>query len=292
MNLSAISHRCAYTDCYAYNEDILEVNIKTALDVDSVTLVWHDPYSFRKQEKGVWSGGRVSMNKKFVLKRNIIWNCSIEPPFKRAEYYFEVHGKAENVEETVLVFENDFASPQEFENLSYAFHKFKMAWMNPADIVKVPEWVKSTIWYQIMPDRFCSAGNHPKKYKTRPDWNDDTDFKWNDFFGGDLQGVTSKLDYLKELGINGIYFTPVFKSNSNHKYNIEDYAQIDPDFGTDEDMKTLVTEAHKRGIRIMLDAVFNHTGLEFPFWEDLVKNGEKSKYKDWFFVNKFPCFCI
>ena len=288
MNLSAISHRCAYTDCYAYNEDILEVNIKTALDVDSVTLVWHDPYSFRKQEKGVWSGGRVSMNKKFVLKRNIIWNCSIEPPFKRAEYYFEVHGKAENGEETVLVFENDFASPQEFENLSYAFHKFKMAWMNPADIVKVPEWVKSTIWYQIMPDRFCSAGNHPKKYKTRPDWNDDTDFKWNDFFGGDLQGVTSKLDYLKELGINGIYFTPVFKSNSNHKYNIEDYAQIDPDFGTEEDMKTLVTEAHKRGIRIMLDAVFNHTGLEFPFWEDLVKNGEKSKYKDWFFVNKFP----
>lgn len=288
MNLSAISHRCAYTDCYAFDEKNLEINIKTAGDVESVVLVWSDSASYRKTEDGPWRGGRVQMKKRFCLKNHIIWNCSVEPPFKRAEYYFEIFAKNEKgKEEKILLFENDFALPEQYDACQSVFHKFKMAWMNSADIVRVPDWVKDTVWYQIMPDRFCSAGCHEKRFKNR-DWKDDHEMHWSDFFGGDLAGITDKLDYLKELGISGIYFTPILKSCSNHKYNIEDYAQIDPDFGSEEEMKELVRQAHKRGIRIMVDAVFNHSGSDFSFWTDVLENGEKSHYKDWFFVNKFP----
>ncbi len=285
MNISAISHRCAYTDSYPLDKDILCLNIKTAYDVDSVYVIWHDPASFRKTEDGPWRGGKVQMEKKFCLKNHIIWTCTVQPPFKRTEYYFELHGK-EN-DETWLCFENDFALPSEFAANPEIYLQYKNAWLNPNDVVSVPSWVKDTVWYQIMPDRFCSAGNFPKRYKNR-EWNDTVNMDWRDFFGGDLPGVTSKLDYLKDLGISGIYFTPIFKSSSNHKYNTEDYSLIDPDFGSDQDMKTLVEEAHKRGIRIMLDAVFNHSGGDFPYWLDVVENGEKSKYKDWFFVNKLP----
>ena len=288
MNLSAILHRCAYTDCYAFDENSLEINIRTAGDIEAVLLVWCDSANHRKIEDGSWRGGRVQMKKRFCLKNHIIWNCSIEPPFKRAEYYFEIFGKNENgVEEKILFFENDFALPEQYCSRPDAFHKFKMAWMNSADIIRVPDWVKDTVWYQIMPDRFCSAGSHEKRFKNR-DWEDDLEMHWADFYGGDLAGIIEKLDYLKELGISGIYFTPVLKSCSNHKYNIEDYEQIDPDFGSEEEMKELVRLAHERGIRIMVDAVFNHSGSDFPFWLDVLENGENSRYKDWFFVNEFP----
>lgn len=283
MNISAVSHRCAYTDCYAYDSDILEINIKTGLDVNSVILVWSDPYSFRKNEAGCWSGGKVIMQKQFILKNHIVWNCKIEPPFKRAEYYFElVSGN-----EKILFFENDYGTETEVNNFKEEFHLYKMAWMNENDVVKTPEWVKNTIWYQIFPDRFRAGSSHFKRFKNK-EWCEENPMSYNDFFGGDLCGITEKLDYLKDLGISGIYLNPVFKSKSNHKYDTEDYSVIDPDFGTEEDMKNLVQKAHELGIRVMIDAVFNHSGTDFPYWKDVVENGEKSVYKDWFFVNKFP----
>ena len=80
------------------------------------------------------------------------------------------------------------------------------------------------------------------------------------FFGGDFAGVIQNLDYLVKLGISGIYFTPIFKAHSNHKYDTIDYMEIDPQFGTKETFKELVEECHKHGIKVMLDAVFNHSG--------------------------------
>ncbi len=110
------------------------------------------------------------------------------------------------------------------------------------------------------------------------------------FFGGDIDGVIKKLDYIQKLGATGIYFTPIFKSPSTHKYDTEDYFQIDPQFGNLETMKRLVKEAHKRGIKVMLDAVFNHCGWNHPFFQDVLKNGINSPYKDYFHIKKFPIF--
>lgn len=107
-------------------------------------------------------------------------------------------------------------------------------------------------------------------------------------FGGDLAGIIQKLDYLKELGINGIYLTPINESPSNHKYDTTDYAKIDPRFGDEETFKRLVLEAHKRDMRIMLDGVFNHCGYYFAPWQDVLAKGADSEYYDWFMINEWP----
>ena len=105
------------------------------------------------------------------------------------------------------------------------------------------------------------------------------------FFGGNLLGIIDKIPYLKSLGINGIYFNPIFKSPSTHKYDTTDYFLIDPQFGTNEDFALLVKECHNNGIKVMLDAVFNHCGWSHPFFQDVIKYGKKSKYYDCFFID-------
>ena len=104
-------------------------------------------------------------------------------------------------------------------------------------------------------------------------------------FGGNLAGIRKKLSYLKELGINGIYLNPIMEAESNHKYDTTDYTKIDPHFGTNEEFAQLVKEAHGHGIRVMVDAVFNHSGSKFVPWRDVQEYGKESKYADWFMVN-------
>lgn len=283
INKAAINHRCAFNYCYAYDKKTLEINLHTGKEIRSVTLIWEDPYNFRLAESNFPFCGRKEMNPEYFLKDKIIWNCSLKPKFMRLQYYFEI--KTED--ETILMFENDFINAEDYrEENKYSFVQFKMAWMNENDISREPAWVSKTVWYQIMPDRFCSKGQWKKRFLNKT-WADEENMGYNDFFGGDIPGIIDKLDYLKSLGVNGIYLTPIFKSNSNHKYNIEDYYQIDPDFGTEEDMIALVEKAHSLDIKIMLDAVFNHSGSGFPFWQDVLKNKENSKYKNWFFVNDY-----
>ncbi|GIQ62169.1 hypothetical protein PACILC2_07370 [Paenibacillus cisolokensis] len=100
--------------------------------------------------------------------------------------------------------------------------------------------------------------------------------------------MIDRLDYLTELGVNAIYFTPVFEATTNHKYDTSDYFRVDPHFGTNETLKTLVRECHARGIRVLLDAVFNHSGRQFAPFVDVIEKGEESLYKDWFHVRKWP----
>ena len=115
--------------------------------------------------------------------------------------------------------------------------------------------------------------------------------KWGDlptpksFAGGDIRGIIEKLDYLKELGINAVYLTPIFQSISNHKYDIRDYRKVDPQFGSLSDVKELVQKAHGMGIRIVMDAVFNHCSMEMEEFEDVLKNGKESPYYEWFLID-------
>ena len=92
------------------------------------------------------------------------------------------------------------------------------------------------------------------------------------------------MDYIQKAGFTGIYLTPIFKATSSHKYDTIDYFIIDPEFGTNEIFEKLVKEAHQRGIRIMLDAVFNHCGYQHPFWQDVLMHGKESKYYDYFYI--------
>ncbi len=278
MNISAIYHRSTVDCCYAADRDTITVNLRTAKDVDRAWLVWEDPFIHELRRQRKWEGKRQEMSVLAELRHNYIWTVSVAPRYKRLRYSFIV--ESEGVEYAVC--ENRICPLSEAEN---GFMQcFKYAWLNSSDVIEPPKWVEKTIWYQIMPDRFHRASDSPSDTKFRT-WGDMSDPKWNDIYGGDLRGITEKLDYIRELGFTGIYMTPIFYSGSNHKYNTYDYWQVDPDFGTEDDLRELISEAHKRGIRVMLDAVFNHCGSEFAPWRDVLEKGRGSKYYDWFFIN-------
>ena len=108
------------------------------------------------------------------------------------------------------------------------------------------------------------------------------------FGGGDLVGIQSKLGYLEELGVDLIYLNPIFRSPSNHRYDAIDYYQVDPMLGSNQDLKALIDDAHGRGIRVMIDASFNHVHPQFFAFQDLIEKGPDSVYADWFVVNDWP----
>lgn len=148
-----------------------------------------------------------------------------------------------------------------------------------------PAWVKDAVFYQIFPERFANgdSGNDPKG--TQPWGGQPQNFN---YFGGDLAGVKQKLPYLQKLGINAIYFNPLFKATSNHKYNTTDYMQIDPEFGTNAQFKDLVAECHSKGIKVIIDGVFNHTGDDNVWFLDAKQNGTKSKFWNFYNFHGFP----
>ena len=283
MNICSISHRNVLTDCYALSSDELVINLRTGKDVTAVTIFHNDPFAGGCMGVKPWDGIPAPMEKSLELEHHQIWTIHTKPRYKREQYYFSItDGK-----EIRLLFEDGFYTEENAWLPGRVPQYFKHPWINPADVCTPPDWVKDTIWYQIMPDRFCKGGDHKKRMPLK-DWNDTETIRFDDFYGGDLPGITKKLGYLKELGITGIYMTPIFLSDSNHKYNTFDYEQIDPDFGTEADMLELVETAHKLGIRIMVDAVFNHSGLLFGPWQDVERNGRNSQFFDWFFVNEAP----
>lgn len=162
---------------------------------------------------------------------------------------------------------------------------FRFLWANRNDGYVSPDWCDGRIYYQIFPERFCNGdrGNDPPGTKA---WGSAP--TRTGFMGGDLKGIIEHLDDLANLGVNALYLTPVFLSPSNHKYDTEDYYRIDPAFGSTEDLKRLVRECHRRDIRILLDGVFNHCGFRFGPFQDVIRRGELSPYKNWFTVHSFP----
>ena len=180
---------------------------------------------------------------------------------------------------------------------------------------EVPNWAKGKIMYQIFPDRFYKSNNYvpipiddriTKKWGDTPNWHviktegadgnntseGNSDNYNNDFFMGNLKGIKEKLDYLKDLSVEIIYLNPIFFSQSNHRYDTTDYEMVDPYLGTNNDLKELCDEAHKKGIKIILDGVFNHTGNDSKYFNEFKKynsvgafQGEESPYYSWYKKN-------
>lgn len=283
MNLGAIYHRMSEQYCYSLDEDRLIINIKTGYDVDHIYIVYGDPY-----EAGImggaekWSGDREEIYFKKRLKDHIWWTTTLMPKYKRCKYYFEIHSK----DECMYYFEDGFYTEDEMNQDGKTLSYFIMPWMNPADVCTTPSWVNDTVWYQIFPERFCNGDPSIDPENVKP-WQSGK-VGMHDFYGGDIKGIRDKIPYLKGLGITGIYLNPVFESTTNHKYNTRNYKLVDPHFGTNEELRALVDEAHAAGIRVMLDAVFNHTGYDHPMWLDVLEKGQESKYAQWYMVNKWP----
>lgn len=278
MNLSAISHRSNSAFTYALDNDRVVVTLKTGKDIDKAVIICEDPFIHELKCKREWYGKPVEMQLWLETEYHYIMRAVLSPEYKRLQYYFEIYSG----DECYTLFENKLCPIEKKD--SRAKQYFKFPWLNPSDVIAPPQWVSDTVWYQIMPERYARGSNFVNNGKFR-EWGDFSDGQLEDLYGGNLRGIKEKLPYIKSLGISGIYLTPVFLSCSSHKYNTFDYRMIDPDFGTENDMIELVGAAHDMGIRIMLDAVFNHCGHDFPLWKDVQKNGRNSKYYDWFFVN-------
>ena len=159
---------------------------------------------------------------------------------------------------------------------------FEILQITAGDLPTAPDWARGVIYYQIFPERFENGGV-PKSHELEP-WTAEPTRE--NYLGGDLKGIISRLPYLKELGIGCVYLNPIFKADFNHKYATIDYYSVDPDFGTEQDLCDLVKKAHACGIRVILDGVFNHVGIHHPAFEDVLKNGSASRYADWFYLKK------
>ena len=172
---------------------------------------------------------------------------------------------------------------------------------------QTPDWLSGGIMYQIFPDRFHRSGttkyNVPQdrylhqRWGAQPEWrpNHQGEITNSDYFGGDLEGIIQKLDYLQSLGITCIYLNPIFEAHSNHRYDTADYTKVDPLLGSKEDFKRLCKEANKRGIHIMLDGVFNHTGSDSIYFNRKGRyqtlgayQSQDSPYYDWYQFYQWP----
>ncbi|MEM6450666.1 MAG: glycoside hydrolase family 13 protein [Cyanobacteria bacterium P01_D01_bin.105] len=159
--------------------------------------------------------------------------------------------------------------------------------------IKTPDWVKHAVFYQIYPDRFARTQSPHRKENLSPEmqvsfepW--DSPPTQQGYKGGDLWGVIEQLDYIQDLGINAIYFTPIFQSASNHRYHTHDYYTIDPLLGGNEAFADLLAKAHARNIKVVLDGVFNHASRGFFYFNDILENGPNSPWLDWFKIQGWP----
>ncbi|MEM7756902.1 MAG: glycoside hydrolase family 13 protein [Cyanobacteria bacterium P01_A01_bin.40] len=156
-------------------------------------------------------------------------------------------------------------------------------------MIKTPDWVKNAVFYQIFPDRFARSQSTIKgqwQASTYEGW--DATPTYQGYKGGNLWGIIDKLDYIKDLGVNAIYFTPIFQSASNHRYHTHDYYQVDPMLGGNVAFDALIKAAHEQEIKVVLDGVFNHASRGFFFFNDILENGPNSPWLDWFKVHDWP----
>lgn len=295
MEKCALYHKSKSSYAYAYDQKTLHIKMKSKKgDVKKATLLYGDPYDFRSNfisgnladSHSDWNKEEKQMTFLGSDQHFDYWLAEVEPKWRRLKYAFLLNDD----DSDVLYGEKRIIDITE-ENQSEKYNQsnfFSFPFLNGIDVFKGPEWVKETIWYQIFPERFEDGdiSNNPKNCK---EWHEPVESPF-DKYGGDLQGIINRLDYLQELGITGVYLTPIFQADSNHKYDTIDYFNIDPQFGDTKTMKRFVDECHKRNIKVMLDAVFNHCGFYAHEFQDVIENGEKSVYKDWFHIKKFPVF--
>ena len=268
---------------------------ETPMPVSARIRLWNGGEHFenmtleKSDSEGFWYSADITV----LSEPGLLW-YSFEINFENETVYY-----TNNAQKLGGVGEIHYAQP----DISYQITVYDKSF-------KTPDWFKNAIMYQIFPDRFCRAGEEdsfPERrcgYRLHEDWYEDFYFDkhpfeygpaCNDFYGGNLKGIMSKLDYLKELGISVIYLNPIFEAHSNHRYNTANYLKIDPVLGDEKDLENLVKSAKKQGIEIILDGVFSHTGDDSIYFNKYGRydtvgayNSKNSPYFSWFKFSEYP----
>ena len=271
MKKEAIYHVPESRYSFAYGEHELHIRLRAAKDdLDDVTLIYAVKYDWLTARK------TVQMQKSFTDDLFDYYTAVLNVPDTRIGYvfYLKSGGEAYYYSEEGLTVGYDHKK-------SY-YNFFQYPYINGADLHRKVDWCGGAVFYQIFVDRFSCGDTEKDRTYINKRWGEIPDPK--SFYGGDLKGITQKLAYLEGLGVNALYLTPVFTSPSNHKYDTVDYFHVDKMFGSDEDLKELVGKAHERGMKIVLDAVFNHCSMLCAQFRDVLQKGRASRYYDWFLI--------
>lgn len=274
MEYSAIFHDMDKRFCYAIDKDLFVIRVQVKKDdMKEVILHYEDKYIPMERKDTRMT---LPMKKVATSQFHDYYEAQLRMNLICLRYFFEFtdmqgekvyYGNYEFDKECITNRDRMFDCPQN---------------LREEEMFEVPQWAANKVVYQIFPSRFAATQPVDKKlwYKAPITPMDD--------LHGNLRGIIEHLDYIKDLGIDVVYLTPIFKSNSCHKYDTIDYYQVDPSFGTTEDLKELVQKSHERGMKVVLDAVYNHSGREFFAFQDILEKGEKSKYLDWYFIDELP----
>lgn len=274
MNIQAIYHRPESNYCFATDGKTIVLRIRFAKGEQICKLsVWYNTKYHIAQQQFKQKMQLIASDTQFDYYKATL---RLGDPRLAYLFYFEYDNKPYYFCEDGLVSTYNF-------NLAY-FNSFQFAYINDDDVIQNVGWLNNAVFYQIFVDRFCCSDKAIGiKSKINAEWDELP--TPTSFYGGNLDGITEKLDYISGLGATAIYLTPIFKSKSNHKYDTIDFYCIDESFGDKESLKRLVEKAHEKGMRVVLDAVFNHVSHDFARFKDVMKKGKKSKYFDWFVID-------
>ncbi|QMS86037.1 alpha-glycosidase [Candidatus Xianfuyuplasma coldseepsis] len=268
-----------------YDKDTVHLRLIVQKNhIQSVRVLFGDPFhwgpSDTTPETWEWKQDSTAdsyMTKEYETQDFEHYIYEATPSTKRMRYAFLIDERyLYGSRETIDVIEHP-------DKLTHHFNYFNYPFLNEEDMFSPPAWVQDQVWYAIFPERFAN-GDPSINLPGTLAWGSVTNYHNRQLFGGDLQGIIDHLDYIQDIGFTGIYMTPIFPSDSTHKYDVNDYFDIDPAFGDKETFKRLVEEAHKRDMKVMLDAVYNHCGFRHPYFQDVIKHGKQSKYYDCFYI--------
>lgn len=271
MNRYAMQHIADSAYCFPISKKEIVLRLRTGKDdIACAEVLYESKYVIGKKQKS------AKMRKAYTGELFDFYEVKLKLEDTRLAYVFYVNDGEKNY----YFSEDGVTETYDFTIGFYNF--FQYPYINDADIMECVPWMKEAVFYQIFVDRFCQGDFEKDTSYVNCSWGDVPTPKT--FAGGDLKGITEKLDYISDMGCNTIYLTPVFESISNHKYDISDYYSVDRQFGTNEDLKQLVKEAHQKGMRIVLDAVFNHCSENISQFQDVLEKGKGSEYFDWFVI--------
>ncbi|MBD5395914.1 MAG: alpha-glycosidase [Lachnospiraceae bacterium] len=285
MNRSAILHIPASQYAFACSEDSFTIRIRTAKgDLDFCTLFYGD----RACNTSPVQFFAVPMARRYQDALYDFYEVTLHPCPRRICYYFKVekgdewsyyYADAFHQELPDLIAEDGFVVEGRSEYYQYPY-------ILRSEILQLPIWYLNAIVYNIFPDSFADGKKSLSGNGKEIPLSGDCVSKSRQ--GGTIRGILDNLDYISGLGFNCLYLNPIFQAGEYHKYDTLDYFHIDPCMGTDEDFLELTDSIHDRGMHIIIDGVFNHCSWYFPQFEDVVKKGEASPYKDWFYELNFP----
>ena len=270
MQLASVLHRPMSEYAFALDESHMVFRLRSARgDLRSVSFFYAD----RADMSSELPFTRVEMP---LVRRDMLYDWyeyTLETDWQRIAYYFLLSDGEHECRYAGDQFEKMSAHIERAEYFQYPFN-------HKADLQKIPAWAREAIVYNIFPDSFADGEGKISCSGKQETWNG---FSSDSTWGGTVNGIRGNLRYIRSLGFNCIYLNPVFAAGAYHKYDLLDYEHIDPCFGTDEDFRALVEEAHGMGLRVIIDGVFNHVSWNHWSFRDVLKNGKASPYYDWFY---------